>query len=371
MGFRRAGDDVKRHALAYMMVVLVACGSAEPGDDDSPPAGDGGELPQQDAQSGISPDASAQDAGADSAASPDARAPTDAGDGGGADSTVPVGMRLQASKVSVGVMQACAVTAAGRLACWTPAVPQARLFSELTGASGVSLGAGYGCAIAAGAAQCWGKDGRVLNKPAGSEAPVVSLAGASEVSAGATFTCAVTSTGVRCWGAVTTGQPDGKQVDVGVSRVCGVTAAGRLDCWGTEPAGAPPAQVLSSGVARVSCGGGHCCLVTTGSEAACWGENESGQIGRTPSETASTTPGKVAGLTGVSRISAGAEHSCALTSSGEVWCWGLTYGFKPVKIDLGQGATEVDAGEGYSCAVLADQSVKCWVSGGAASTISF
>jgi alpha-tubulin suppressor-like RCC1 family protein len=288
-----------------------------------------------------------------------------------ADSATP-STRFTASNVSVGSAQTCAVTADKRIACWSRSMPQAHVFSALTSVSGLSMGVNYGCAIAAGAAQCWGKDGRVLNQPAGSETPVISLAGATAVSAGETFTCAMTSTGARCWGTFTMGDPEVvKQVDVGYSMVCGVTAKGGLDCWDSDHPNIPPTQVLISDVAQVSCGAMHCCLVTTADEAACWGFNTSGQIGQKPVIPPSTLtrPAIVPGLPSVSRVSAGAEHSCALTPTAEVWCWGLGYGFKPVKVELGQGATEVDAGEGYSCAVLADQSVKCWASGGAATTI--
>jgi len=349
-----------------MMVLLAACGSTE-SSDDGPSERDGGEQGAEDAQVDAQVDASVVlDASSDGAATTDGRIlPVDAGVV--TDSAAP-SARLTASKVSVGAGQTCAVTSDKRIACWSIAMSQAHVFSELTNVSGLSMGSNYGCAIAAGAAQCWGKDGRVLNKPTGSETPVISLAGATAVSAGVTFTCAIAG-GARCWGTFTMGNPDVKQVDVGGSTVCGVTAGGRLDCWGSDAPNSPPTQVLPADVAQVSCGLGHCCLVATTGETGCWGFNETGQIGQKPTRTPTTGPAIIEGLPSVSRVSAGAEHSCALTPNGEVWCWGVSYGFKPVKVELGQGATEVDAGDGYSCAVLADQSVKCWVPGGAATTI--
>ena len=325
-------------------------------------------MPQQDAQVDA---AVVNDASSDAAPAPldGGIVPADASTVG--DSAAPTAQRLEATRVSVGSSQTCALTTGKRLACWSVSAPQAHPFSELANVSSVSMGRSYGCAIAADAAQCWGKDSRVLNRPSGSELPVISLAGATAVSAGATFTCAMTSMGARCWGALSTGDAEAKQVDVGGGRACGVTAAGRLDCWGSDAPNSPPTQLLPSDVARVSCGEGHCCLTTTSGEGACWGANESGQLGQKPTAKPSTQPAVVPDLPRVSLVSAGAEHSCALTANGEVWCWGVTYGFKPVKVDLGQGATDVDAGEGYSCAVLADHSVKCWAPGTAAATISF
>ena len=53
----------------------------------------------------------------------------------------------------------------------------------------------------------------------------------------------------------------------------------------------------------------------------CWGYNWSGQLGRgTDSNT--STPVAVSGLTGVQDVRAGGTHACALSSGGTVECWG-------------------------------------------------
>jgi len=36
-------------------------------------------------------------------------------------------------------------------------------------------------------------------------------------------------------------------------------------------------------------------------------------------------PREVPGLTDVESVSAGVDHNCALTRSGEVWCWGRNW----------------------------------------------
>ena len=66
----------------------------------------------------------------------------------------------------------------------------------------------------------------------------------------------------------------------------------------------------------------HTCAVLGDGSVHCWGGNNSGQLGcGTTDSTDLPTP--VSGLdSGITSISAGAYHSCAVTSSGAVHCWG-------------------------------------------------
>ena len=80
---------------------------------------------------------------------------------------------------------------------------------------------------------------------------------------------------------------------------------------------------LSSGVAAVSAGGRHTCAVTRAGVVKCWGDNSAGQLGiGTNTATFSTVPVNVVNLSSAVAVSSGAEHTCALTSSGAVSCWG-------------------------------------------------
>jgi hypothetical protein len=62
----------------------------------------------------------------------------------------------------------------------------------------------------------------------------------------------------------------------------------------------------------------------------CWGFGGLGNGTRTPS---SGVPGDVLGLSsGVSAITAGGSHTCALTTGGGVKCWGDT----PADVDFAE-----------------------------------
>ena len=76
------------------------------------------------------------------------------------------------------------------------------------------------------------------------------------------------------------------------------------------------AQAPLSGASKIAAGTNHTCALTSGGAVQCWGRNIEGQLGDNTT-TQRLVPTAVSGLTsGVTAIAAGRDHTCALTSGG-------------------------------------------------------
>ena len=295
-----------------------------------------------------------------------------------AQSLVPVdvyGLTSGVASITAGYSHTCAVTNSGGVKCWglggygqlgnnstTQSSVPVDVYNLASGVASVTAGYYHTCALtSSGGAKCWGYNysGQLGNNSTTSSLIPVDVYGLTSdtvsVVAGYYHTCAVTTSGgAKCWGTNTLGHLGNNSttqskipVDVygltsgvaslsgGFYHTCAMTTSGGAKCWGANNYGQlgnnsttqslVPVDVygLTSGIASVKAGGTHTCAITTSGGAKCWGANSYGQLGNS-STAQSLIPVDVYSLTsGVSSISAGNNHTCAVTSVGGARCWGL------------------------------------------------
>jgi alpha-tubulin suppressor-like RCC1 family protein len=112
------------------------------------------------------------------------------------------------------------------------------------------------------------------------------------------------------------------------SNDCILTTGGQVECVGSDPGNGTTSSTafvtaLSGGVTQLSAGMTHECALSNGS-ALCWGTNSYGQVGNGTSNAALSP---LFGLNGganyavVTSLAAGGNHTCAV-QGGNVYCWG-------------------------------------------------
>jgi len=179
--------------------------------------------------------------------------------------------------------------------------------------------------------------------------------------------------------------PPAKAVSAGGAHTCAVTVSSQVECWGANTFGELGSGAVSSGavanpkpagavgltrgVAAIALGAYHSCALTRTGAVECWGSNQYGQQGRAGQRA--PVPAEVPGLRNIRGVAAGDEHTCAVTSAGGVLCWGLNGNGQlgdgttverrtPVAVRGLAGIGAVDAGGLHTCALTRAGAVMCW-----------
>jgi alpha-tubulin suppressor-like RCC1 family protein len=164
-----------------------------------------------------------------------------------------------------------------------------------------------------------------------------------------------------------------KHVSLGTEHSCAVTVAGALKCWGQNSEGQlgngnkldnstpVPVQGLASGVAMAATGIRHSCALTESGAVKCWGQGKNGQLGNIDAND-SLLPTNVVGLgSRLVLVGAGEDTSCAVTDGGAVVCWGVIPSSKVPTAVWGLGAvvSPVAIGEAHICVTTTAGELKC------------
>jgi cysteine-rich repeat protein len=359
-----------------------------------------------------------------------------------------------AKAVEAGWYHTCAVTFAGKVHCWgrndqgqlgqgniiqigDTEFPSTIPAVDLGGtAVALALGENHSCALLdSGDVRCWGDSatgetglGTVSdlgNDEKPSIAQPINVGGkVVQITAGRNHTCALLDTKkVRCWGAGVSGAlgynntnnigdgelpfsagdvtvgADVEQVTAGDTFTCVRTSADNARCWGlgtsgrlgygnvanigdTEfPSSAGDINVGAK-VKFIAAGASHTCVITDTNNVRCWGLNSNGQLGYGHTNTIGdgefpNVSGNVSLGDPIVQVTAGLQHTCAVTMTGAVRCWGnSTYGqlgqgntiqigdtevpSTVSPIDVGGPVTQIAANWFHSCVRLDTGGLRCW-----------
>lgn len=311
--------------------------------------------------------------------------------------------------VALGFDHTCVVLVGGRVRCWGLGGDGQLGYGDISSRGGtgatiprllsdidigepivsVTAGVSHSCALAAaGRVFCWGSNdtgqlgygsvARIGHEPGSvpRTAGAVPLGGlASSIVAGALFTCArsIDAT-LRCWG-----NADFGQLGYGDTEVIGIGANNTPAAAGDVPVGTPVLRLYETL-------GAHVCVGVANDAIRCWGLGGDGRIGYGNENNVGATNGSTPEAAGdvsvgapVVDLFAGGAHTCALTATLGLRCWGdgdegqLGYGNPnplggtPATVPSNNGdvptgglVEDVGVGNQYTCVRYRNGDIKCW-----------
>lgn len=201
-----------------------------------------------------------------------------------------------------------------------------------------------------------------------------------KIVASVNHTCSLNRSGeIYCWGANhygelgnnstknsqyptrVTGLDSIKDISIGNNHSCALKIDGTVYCWGKNSQGQigngsasnkpNPIPIMIkdfTNIIAISSGGNNNCALNKEGSVLCWGENSEGQVGE-GTTTQREYPVYVINIDPVIKsITTGVDHSCALTNTGKILCWGSSIS----EIDEHRktlGVTEIKSSFNHTC----------------------
>ena len=144
-------------------------------------------------------------------------------------------------------------------------------------------------------------------------------AGVRLVKTGAEHSCAILENGtVKCWGSNRHGQ-------LGYAATYVVPEDAYEHERAPELEATPVRVCLERPAVDLALGGAHSCALLDDGTVQCWGSANHGKLGNGHYVKDRVEPAPIEGLSGVIDVESRHMHTCALTESGQLYCWGLNY----------------------------------------------
>lgn len=295
------------------------------------------------------------------------------GDGSTSDRLFPteVGNLSNVTAITAGFAHTCALISNGTVRCWGSSgygelgnggvtdTYYPTLVDNLSSVTSISAGYHHTCAlISDGSVKCWGNNTyqQLTSYNTGAVLTPVALAANGEiksVSSGHYHTCWITSgNAIECWGKNTSGQIGNGNTSAYVGTPTAINGAGIYSL--VRPANNHTCGLLSTGPIQ------------------CWGGLGFGELGDGSSTANQTNPVNVNTISSAKDLSSGEDHSCAILESGDLYCWGkndrgqvsgdgdVTMKTSPVQVPINVVVDEVVTGNQHTCVITNTNLVKCW-----------
>lgn len=246
----------------------------------------------------------------------------------------------------------------------------------------LAVGAGHACGITGrGELYCWGTSIR------GELGPAPGIQNCREVAGAPCSTVPIRSSSLRP-----------VEIVAGDMHTCALAADGTAYCWGANFYGEAGTGTMSDVPVPTPVAGGHSfahlvagrmhtCGITTSLIAYCWGRDWTGALGAgdVSSERClgfsidpcSSTPRPVVGKHHWAQLAANDRATCGVTTSGELYCWGLDVGGDdgqycqwpdnltgctrtPILIASAKAYKATSIGDVHHCQQALDGTLECW-----------
>lgn len=177
---------------------------------------------------------------------------------------------------------------------------------------------------------------------------------------------------------------DWKSVSAGDVHTCAIRKGGELYCWGRDvegqvgdganpnPATSPRRIGTLNDWARVAGGRDHTCAIRTSGKLYCWGSDSSGQLGDGNTSSTADAPKRIGTLDDWSKVDSGYAHSCGIRKNGKLYCWGSNadgqigdHGASstadaPKRVGTGADWNSVSTGREHTCGIRQNGKLYCW-----------